>query len=146
MKKIICLLLTIFMIMVVFASCNTPPTDSGDTESPTAGETDSVAESDTTPDSEPENDSKPADTEEKGTTDESESASDTDLDTENKENDTVESDSESEDVGAEPEINYGTLENPVTTTSAYTVCSALAQGETSAVLNDPNVIAAYLGE
>ena len=119
------------MIMVVFASCNTPSTDSGDTENPTASETDSGAESDSAQDSEPEKDSKPAETDGKGTSDESDPVEDTDSDNESEEKDTDESDAESGTTGDESEIDYGTLANPVTTTYAYTVCSALAQGESS---------------
>lgn len=57
--------------------------------------------------------------------------------TEDKPADTTETTSETEEseseenIPVEPEINYGSLNNPVTTTYAYNVCAGLADGESS---------------
>ena len=110
------------MIMAVLASCTTPPTDNGETEKPEISETGDNTDSEASDGTNNETD--PAD--------ESDSIAESDSDTTEGEKDTTgESDTEGDVDQGEPEINYGTLENPVTTTYAYNACKDLANGESS---------------
>ena len=136
------------MIMAVLASCTIPPFDNGETEKPEVIETgdgtesEGVVESDgdtTASVTDPEDETDPKDetdpSVETDPAEDSDTAGETDSDTTEGENDTAgESDTVIEDEDgdlSEPEINYGTRENPVTTTYAHNVCGSLSNGESS---------------
>ena len=116
------------MIMAVLASCTTPPTDNGETEKPeiseTGDNTDSEASDGTNNETDPADKSDSIAESDSGTTD-------VEKDTDGEKDTTGESDTDGDVDQSEPEINYGTLENPVTTTYAYNACKDLANGESS---------------
>ena len=116
MKKIVSIILSIFMLLTVLTSCDF--VDSVIEKFKPTAETTTTEPSTTTTEPETSTTAQPEDTTTKPE------------DTTTKPEDTT-TDPDGGDTN-EPEINYGTLSNPVTTTYAYGVCAGLANGESSA--------------
>ena len=109
MKKIVSIILSVFLLLTILTSCDF--VDSVINKLKPAAETTTAEPSTTT-------------TEPSTTTTEPEGSTTT------KPEDTS-TEPEDEDI-TEPKINYGTLNNPVTTSYAYGVCAGLTDGESSA--------------
>ena len=122
MKKIVCLLLSLLVTLAVLTSCDLLPS-----EFPTPSVTTSEPEV-TTPELEA---TTPDGTSSQETTPEATSPQETTPEVTTPEATTPEVTTPGE-ITPEPEINYGTLNDPVSTTYAHNVCSNLAEGESSA--------------
>ena len=143
MKKIICLLLSLFMILATLTSCKLLSSDSNETESTTVNTSgkDTVSTTEPQPQATTPSGSQPAVTTPEATTPETTTPEITTPETTTPESTTPEV-TTPETTPAEttpgsgitpptPEINYGTLNAPVSTTYAHNVCANLADGESS---------------
>ena len=114
MKRIVSFLLSVFMLLAVLTSCNFLNLNFNKADTTTVD----TSETSTDPSTEP--------------TPPEESSDEPDATTTTTTTTKQEGSDDSGDDPVEPQINYGTLNSPVSTTYAHTVCADLADGESSA--------------